>query len=86
MRLQTLIANNNCIEALPPPLLSLPSLRLLDVRKNKIMEGDGLPLSLVQLRSLTHLDLRENRLSFAPTPLPPGVLSQVGRHDAAAIA
>lgn len=78
-RLQTLIANNNCLEALPPPLLSLASLRLLDVRKNKITEGDdGLPLSLVQMRSLSHLDLRENRLSFAPTPLPPGVLSQVG--------
>lgn len=76
-RLHSLVANTNALQALPPALLALPALRLLDVRKNRIAESDGRPLHLGALRSLTHLDLRENALAFAPTPLPPHVISQL---------
>lgn len=75
-RLHSLMANTNALQALPPALLALPALRLLDVRKNRIAESDGRPLHLA-LRSLTHLDLRENALAFAPTLLPPHAISQL---------
>ncbi|GAB5037816.1 leucine-rich repeat-containing protein 40-like [Nannochloropsis oceanica] len=66
-KLTTLTATGNALEVVSPSLLALPSLRLLDLRKNKITETPpGRPLDLSLLPSLVLLDLRENKLKFTP--------------------